>query len=158
MTDEAIRDHLRRLLEWQDAHVGFDKVVAGIPPAQRGQKPAGLPYSPWQLVEHLRRAQADILDFCVNPNYRELEFPGDYWPESAAPASDGEWDDCLRRFHADRRALQALAANTAIDLTSRISHGQGQTYFRELVLAADHLAYHLGELVVVRRLLGIWPS
>jgi hypothetical protein len=158
MSDQAIRDQLRRLLEWQDAHVGFDKVVAGIPPALRAQKPAGLPYSPWQLVEHLRRAQADILDFCVNPNYQELEFPGDYWPESPAPASDGDWDECLRRFRDDRRKLQALAADPAIDLTSRIPHGQGQTYLRELLLVADHAAYHLGELVVVRRLLGIWPS
>jgi hypothetical protein len=158
MSDEAIRDHLQRVLDWEDAHVGFDKVVAGIPPALRGQKPDGLPYSPWQLVEHLRRAQADILDFCVNPSYRELEFPDDYWPESAAPASDGEWDDSLRRFRDDRRALQALAANRAIDLSSRIPHGQGQTYLRELILTADHTAYHLGELVVVRRLLGIWPS
>jgi hypothetical protein len=158
MSDEAIRDHLRRLLDWDDAHVGFDKVVADIPPALRGQKPAGLPYSPWQLVDHLRRAQADILDFCVNPRYEELEFPHDYWPESDAPASEGEWEDCLRRFRDDRRALQALAANPTIDLTSRIPHGQGQTYLREIVLAADHTAYHLGELVVVRRLLGIWPS
>ena len=158
MSDEAIRDHLRRLLDWDDAHVGFDTVVADIPAALRGQKPAGLPYSPWQLVDHLRRAQADILDFCVNPRYEELEFPHDYWPESAAPASEGEWDDCLRRFRDDRRALQALAANSTIDLTSCIPHGQGQTYLREIVLAADHTAYHLGELVVVRRLLGIWPS
>jgi hypothetical protein len=158
MIESAVRDQVQRLLEWEGAHASFDKAIDGIPPASRGQKPTGLPYSPWQLLEHLRRAQSDILDFCVNPHYKELEFPHDYWPTSAAPASDRDWDESVRRFRDDRRALQALAANPSLDLTSQIPHGQGQTYLREIVLAADHTAYHVGELIVVRRLLGIWPS
>ena len=156
--DAAVRDHLQRLLDWEDAHVGFEKALAGIPAVMRGRTPAGLPYSPWQLLEHLRIAQHDILDFCRNPNYRELEWPNDYWPASPAPSSDREWDEAIDRFRHDRAALQALATDPSVDLTARIPHGSGQTYLRELVLVADHTASHVGELVVVRRLLGIWPG
>ena len=157
-TDASLRDHLRQLLEWNDAHVGFDKAVAGIPAKLRGRKPEGLPYSPWQLVEHLRIAQHDILDFCVNPAYRELEWPDDYWPSSPSPASEAAWDRSVRGFRKDRKALQKLAMDETVDLASRIPHGTGQTYLREIVLAADHAAYHIGELVIVRRLLGIWKA
>jgi hypothetical protein len=115
-----------------------------------------LPYSPWQIVEHIRITQRDILDFCVNPDYEEMNWPADYWPTSAAPPDDAAWDESIRQYKADRAALQQLAADTSLDLTSRIPHGTGQTYLRELVLVADHTAYHLGELVVVRRLLQIW--
>jgi hypothetical protein len=156
MDDDAIRDQVGRLLQWADAHVDFDKAIARIPPNLRGKAPAGLPYSPWQLLEHLRLAQHDILEFCVNARYKEPKWPDEYWPQSAAPPSDRAWDESIQRYRADRTALQELAANRSIDLTSRIPHGQGQTYLRELVLAADHAAYHVGELVVVRRLLGIW--
>jgi uncharacterized damage-inducible protein DinB len=156
MIGNAVREQLGRLLSWEDAHVGFDSVIADIPSELRGKQPAGLPYSPWQLVEHLRRTQRDILEFCVNPKYQELEWPDDYWPPTAAPASSKAWDESIRQFREDRDALQKLAADPEVDLTARIPHGDGQTYLRELVLAADHAAYHLGELVVVRRLLGIW--
>ena len=156
MTDAGIRDHVRRLLDWEDAHAGFDKAVAGIAPAMRGAAPPGLPYWPWQLLEHLRIAQRDILEFCRNPHYEEMEWPKDYWPSSAAPSSEREWDDSIRGFSEDRRALQDLAMNPELDLTTKIPHGQGQTYLRELLLVADHTAYHVGQLVIVRRLLGIW--
>jgi uncharacterized damage-inducible protein DinB len=156
--DEAVREQLARFLSWDEAHTGFDKAVAGLPEPLRGQAPAGLPYSPWQLVEHLRIAQHDLLDFCRNPKYQELEWPDDYWPAAAAPQSAAAWDESLRRFREDRAALQALARDRAIDLTARIPHGTGQTYLRELLLAADHTAYHVGELIVVRRLLGAWPQ
>ena len=154
-TETAIREHLVKLLDWEDAHVGFDKAVDGIAPDLRGKTPAGLPYSAWQLVEHLRRTQWDILDFCRNPHYVEIKWPDDYWPASAAPAA-GEWDQSVQRFRDDRKALQQLAADHSLDLTAKIPHGQGQTYLRELVLVADHTAYHVGQLVLVRRLLGIW--
>jgi len=155
-SDAPLRDQLSRLLAWEDAHVGFDRAIADLPEDLRGKQPAGLPYSPWQLLEHMRRAQRDILEFCRNPNYEEMNWPDDYWPESAAPASPADWDECVRQFRADRDALKQLASDPSIDLAARIPHGDGQTYLRELVLAADHTAYHIGQLVVVRRVLGNW--
>jgi hypothetical protein len=155
-SDAALREHVIKLLDWQDAHAGFEKAVANISPKDRGRRPTGVPYSPWQILEHLRLAQHDILDFCVNPKYKELDWPDDYWPESAAPASEKAWDDSIGQFKKDRKALQKLAADPDIDLFARIPHGSGQTYLRELLLVADHTAYHVGELVVIRRLLGIW--
>lgn len=155
-THAHLRDLLARLLTWEDAHVSFDTAVAGIPVAHRGTVPSGLPHSPWQLVEHLRRAQHDILDFCVNPAYEELRFPDDYWPLSAAPPSEAAWDESIDAVRRDRGALQQLARDARIDLSAQIPHGSGQTYARELVLAADHAAYHVGQLVLVRRALGDW--
>jgi uncharacterized damage-inducible protein DinB len=156
MNDASIRDHVRKLLDWKEAHAGFDKAVAGIPPHARGETPDGLPYSLWQVLEHLRLSQRDILEFCRNPNYEQPKWPDDYWPSSATPPSDAAWDESVRQFRADREVLQDLAADPAIDPTARIPHGQGQTYLRELLLVADHGAYHVGELVVIRRLLGVW--
>ena len=156
--DDALRELLARVLSWKDAHVGFDAAVAGIPVEHRGKQPTGLPYSPWQLLEHLRLAQHDILDFCRNPDYKELEWPAAYWPRTPEPPSPTAWDDSIREFRKDRTALEALAADRTIDLFARIPHGSGQTYIRELVLVADHNAYHVGQLLAVRRLLGIWKE
>jgi hypothetical protein len=144
------------MLEWDEAHVGFDRAVEGIPAAARGSKPEGVPYSPWQLLEHLRRTQNDILDISRNPHYQELKWPDDYWPAGAGPASEAAWDDSVAQFRKDRTALQQLAMDPDVELTAAIPHGTGQTYLRELLLVADHSAYHIGELVIVRRLLGIW--
>jgi hypothetical protein len=155
-TPPWLREQISRLLEWEDAHVSFDAAVADLPSSLRGQRPAGVPYSPWELVEHLRITQEDILDFCRNPAYRELSWPKDYWPGSAEPSSASAWEQSLQAFRRDRTALQQMARDPATDLAARIPHGSGQTYFRELVLAADHAAYHIGELIVVRRLLGAW--
>jgi len=154
--DAALRAHLRKLLAWGDAHVDYDRAVAGLAPGPRGQRPGGLPYSPWELLEHLRITQHDILDFSRNPQYAELSWPEDYWPQSAAPPDAHAWDVSIAAFHADREALQALADDPEVDLFARIPHGQGQTYLRELLLVADHNAYHVGQLVLVRRLLGAW--
>ncbi|MDM7916009.1 MAG: DinB family protein [Candidatus Eisenbacteria bacterium] len=156
--DRALRDLLGRALSWRDAHAGFDAAVEGIPPEKRGMQPGGLPYSPWQLIEHIRLTQEDILDFCVNPNYKERDWPKDYWPSSPEPPSPKAWDESLDAYRKDREALQKLAADTQRDLAAKIPHGSGQTYQRELVLVVDHTAYHTGELVVVRRLLGIWKK
>jgi hypothetical protein len=123
----------------------------------RGTKPASLPYSPWQLIEHLRITQADILDFCRNPKYRELKWPDDYWPSSTSPPDSAAWHESIQGFQRDRAALQDLSNDPTINLEARIPHGDDQTYLREILLAADHAAYHIGELVVVRRLLGAWP-
>ena len=156
MTDATIRKQLSAVLDWKDAHADFEAAIAGIPPRSRGARPADVPYSPWQLLEHLRIAQHDILDFCVNADYAEVKWPDDYWPSSPEPPDPRAWDDSIRRYREDRDALQGMALDPAIDLTSRIPHGDGQTYLRELLLVADHTAYHLGQLVIVRRLLGIW--
>lgn len=155
-TSNVVREHVAKLLGWEDAHVGFDRAVAGLPEALRSKQPSGLPYSPWQLVEHIRITQHDILDFCINPKYKELSWPDDYWPR--APAQGREWEGSIEQFRRDRLALERLARNRQIDLESAIPHGNGQTYLRELLLAADHAAYHIGELIVVRRLLGAWPG
>jgi hypothetical protein len=156
--ESTLRPFLTKLLAWEDAHVGFDAAVADVPVELRGTQPAGLPYSLWQLVEHMRITQYDILDFCRNPRYEEIKWPDDYWPRSPAPPAASAWDDSIDLYRRDRRELQALAANTSIDLDARIPHGSGQTYLREIVLVADHGAYHVGQIVLVRRLLGIWPA
>jgi uncharacterized damage-inducible protein DinB len=156
--DRALRAQLTKLLDWGDAHVSFDAAVKGIPAALRGAVPKGLDHSPWQLVEHLRRAQHDILDFCRNPKYVELPFPEGYWSAEAAPRSEAAWKASIATFRRDRDALKKLAADTAVDLFARIPHGTGQTYLRELLLVADHNAYHVGQLVAVRQALGDWKS
>ena len=155
-SDAALRAQLRKILAWEDAHVGFDAAVSGLPAGLRGATPHGLPHSPWQILEHIRRAQADILDFCVNPAYEELSFPDDYWPPSAAPPSAAAWDESVAAAVRDRAALETLAGDTSIDLFARIPHGTGQTYLRELLLVADHGAYHVGQLVAARQALGAW--
>lgn len=156
LDEAALRQLLVRLLDWEDAHVGFDAVVDGIPPALRGVTPKGAAHSAWQLVEHLRLAQEDILDFCVNPQYAERVWPEAYWPALAAPPSAAAWTRSLAGYRRDRAALAGLARDPAIDLTAAIPHGSGQTYLRELLLVADHGAYHVGQIVLVRQLLGIW--
>jgi uncharacterized damage-inducible protein DinB len=156
--DTQVRETIGRMLAWDDAHAGFDTVVADIEPEFRGAQPNGLPYSAWQLLEHLRITQHDILDFCRNPAYKEMAWPADYWPASPVPPSESAWDTSIEAFRQDRQALQQLAADPAVDLTARIPHGTGQTYLRELLLVADHSAYHIGQLVLVRRLLGNWGS
>ena len=156
--DAALRAQLRRLLDWQDAHAGFDAAVEGVPARLRGVRPEGSPHSPWELLEHLRLTQEDILDFCRNPAYAERTWPDDYWPRGAAPPTPEAWEESVAGFRRDRAALQQLAADPSIDLFATIPHGTGQTYLRELLLVADHNAYHLGQLVQVRRQLGAWKA
>lgn len=153
---DPLRAHVRQLLDWEDAHAGFDAVIDGIPPEHRGTQPEGLPYSPWQLLEHMRIAQHDILDFCRNPAYVEMKWPADYWPGAPTPPSAAAWEESVAAFRRDREALKGLVADPKLDLFAKIPHGEGQTYLREALLVADHNAYHLGQLVAVRRLLGIW--
>jgi len=154
----ALRAQLRRILSWQDAHVGFEKSVEGLSPKLRGVRVVGFPHSAWELLEHMRITQHDILDFCRNPGYTEMTWPDDYWPKSAEPPSERAWDDSIAAFRDDRAALEALAADESIDLFATIPHGDGQTYLRELLLVADHNAYHLGQLVMVRQQLGAWGT
>jgi len=153
--DRSLRTHLRKILDWEDAHAGFDAAVKGITPALRGVAPKGFPHSPWQLLEHMRICQRDILDFCVNPSYVELKME-DYWPPSAEPPTVKAWRESVAAFRRDRARLAELADDASLDLLAIIPHGTGQTYLRELLLVADHNAYHVGQLVAVRRSLGAW--
>jgi uncharacterized damage-inducible protein DinB len=155
----AFRDHLARVLDWEDAHVGFDKAVDGIPDDKRGARAAGFEHSPWQLVEHIRLAQDDILDFCVNAAYEHtMKWPDDYWPANPAPPTRDAWADSLASYERSREALKRLARDVE-DLTAAVPTGKAnQTYLRAILLTADHTAYHVGQLIAVRRALGIWPS
>ncbi|MGH7712517.1 MAG: DinB family protein [Gemmatimonadaceae bacterium] len=155
---DPLRAHVHPALAWQDAHATFDDAVAGVSPEVRGLKAQGIPYSPWQLLEHIRRTQHDILDFCVNPAYEEMHWPDDYWPTSAEPPTPNAWDESITAFRKDVAALQQLAADPGRDLFAKIPHGSGQTYLRELILVLDHNAYHVGQMVLLRRALGAWPS
>jgi uncharacterized damage-inducible protein DinB len=156
--DDALRQQLARMLAWDDAHVGFERVVADLDPGLRGVVPSGLPHSAWQLLEHLRLAQRDILEFCTRADYEERQWPDDYWPETVEPPSAAAWQASIEAFTADRDAMAALATNPATDLLATIPHGSGQTYLREILLVVDHNAYHVGQLVLVRRALGAWKD
>ena len=157
-TETAMRQQLARVLDWEDAHAGFDAAVDGLPASLRGKVPPGLPYSAWQLVEHIRRTQADILEFCRSPKYTEKQWPADYWPASPEPPSAKAWDESLAAYWRDREAMATLARDEGVDLLAKVPNGTGQTLLREVLLVADHTAYHVGELIVLRRLLGAWAG
>ena len=155
--DAVTRDHLARALAWSDSHVSFDNAVRNLDVDLRGRRPEGLSHSPWELVEHIRIAQRDILDFCVAARYDGRQWPDDYWP-TPEPPDAAAWDRSIAAVRDDREALQRLAQDTTIDLTAVTPHGTKQTYLRELLLVADHTAYHVGQIVLVRQLLGAWPA
>lgn len=155
--DQSIRAHTRELLGWQSAHIDFVHAVSGVPPTARGVRPTSLPHSLWELVEHIRLAQQDILDFCLDPGYEEPEWPEAYWPAGPEPPTADAWQGSIDRYLRDRQTMIDLVENDAIILHDTILHGDGQTYLREALLVADHTAYHVGQIVLVRRLLNIWP-
>jgi uncharacterized damage-inducible protein DinB len=154
---DAIREHLARALDWEDAHVGFDKAIDGIPPQKRGARAAGFEHSLWQLVEHIRLAQEDILDFCVNAHYEHtMKWPDDYWPTEAAPPSEQAWRDSIANYKRSLEAMKQLTRDVD-DLTAPVPKGKPtQTYLREILLVIDHTAHHLGQVIDARRALGIW--
>ena len=159
MTDKPLRAQLADFLDWKSAHVGFDDAVKGIPTKLRGSVPKGFAHSVWEIVEHVRIAQHDILDFCRNPRYQHtMKWPGDYWPKTPGPKTASAWTKSLADLRRDRKAMQRLATDRRIDLFATIPHGSGQTCLRELLLVADHTAYHVAQVVDVRRALGIWKS
>lgn len=159
MSDESRwRDTVASALDWSEAHLDFAAAVEAFPRERRGVRPAGLPHSAWELVEHIRLAQYDLLDFCRNPAYRAPTFPDDYWPAEPEPPDERAWEESIAAIGRDRAELAKLARSPAIDLTSRIPQGTGQTYLRTLLVALDHAAYHVGQLVLVRRALGDSPG
>ncbi|MDR3774756.1 MAG: DinB family protein [Terracidiphilus sp.] len=154
--DKALREHVVKLLKGGDAHAIFEDAVADFPAEAHGKTPKGAEHSAWEVLEHLRIAQWDILDFSTNPKYKSREWPREYWPEAAAPPDAKAWDRSVKAYGEDLKAICALVADDKTDLFARIPHGEGQTILREALVVADHNAYHLGELVLLRRLLGVW--
>jgi hypothetical protein len=153
-----LREHLLYLLGGGGAHISFEQTLANFPPELRGVRPAGLPFTAWRLLEHLRIAQWDILEFSRSAKHVSPEFPKGYWPETDAPPDDAAWERSVKAFDADLRATRRLVKNPSTDLDARIPHGAGQTILREALLVADHNAYHLGQLVLLRRLLSAWQG
>jgi len=157
-TDAALRQHLVDLLKGGAAHVHFMDALEGFPPNKRGTFAPGLPHTGWQLLEHSRIAQWDILEFSRNPKHVSPEFPEGYWPKTPAPQAEEEWNDSMYAFRRDLREMIRLVENPRTDLHAPIAHGDGQTILREALVLADHNAYHLGQLVDLRRALGSWPE
>ena len=156
--DKSLREHLAALLKGGHAHVTFETAIKGLPAALRGKRPKGAEHSPWEILEHLRIAQWDILEFSRDAKHVSPEWPGGYWPKTQAPPNDKAWAKSVRAVNSDLEAMCALVADPSTDLHARIPHGDGQTILREALLIADHNAYHLGEMVTVRRLLGAWAK
>jgi hypothetical protein len=156
VSDKQLREHLGELLSGGNAHADAKKAFAGIAPKLRGVRPPGAAYSIWELLEHMRLAQWDILEFSRNAKHVSPDWPGGYWPKTQAPGTTKAWDRSVKSFARELAAMKKLVANPRTDLFARIPHGTGQTVLREALLVADHNAYHLGQVVVVRRLLGNW--
>ncbi len=156
MNDTALREHVLYLLDGGGAHVDFETAVAELPVELRGAKATNVPHSPWRLIEHMRICQWDILEFSTNPKHISPDFPDGYWPEDDVPPDDLAWDRSLSQFRDDLEAMRQLVGDKATDLFAKIPNGEGQTILREALLVADHNAYHLGQLVIVRRGLNAW--
>jgi hypothetical protein len=156
--NKILRRDLIELLSGGGAHAKFEDVIRGIPAEMSGKKPAGLPHSLWMLLEHMRIGQWDILEFSHNAKHVSPEWPKGYWPDTDAPPSDRAWNESLKKFRKDLKAMQDLVANPKTDLFARIPWGNGQTILREALLVADHNAYHLAQMVDVRRALGAWAG
>jgi len=154
-SDRALREHLIYLLTDGGAHAKFEDVISAIPAKLRGQKPVGMPHSAWMLLEHMRIAQWDILEFSRNPKHKSPAWPESYWPSNALPNA-AAWNESVKNFRKDLKSMENLIADPKTDLFAKIPWGDGQTILREALLAADHNAYHLGQLVDVIRLLGAW--
>ena len=157
-TDKDLRQHLIYLLQGGGAHLKFEDAIADFPAELRGQKPANLPHSAWMLLEHTRLAQWDILEFSRNKKHVSPDWPEGYWPPEDAPSSAAEWNASVKQFRADLKTMVDLVKNPKTDLFAKIPWGDGQTILREALLVADHNAYHLGQIVDVRRALGAWPK
>jgi hypothetical protein len=158
--DAAIRKHITALLASSEAHLGFEEIVSSLPPGMEGIRPPGAAHTPWQLLEHLRICQWDILEFSRNPGHRSPSSQQGYWPASEAPPDEAAWERSLDAFRADLRAMKKLVADPRRNLLARIDHPDARskhTLLREALLLADHNAYHLGQLVLLRRLLEVWP-
>jgi hypothetical protein len=156
--NQSLRKHLLFLLKEEGAHAGFDSAVKNLPTNLRGKKPKGVEHSAWQLVEHLRIAQSDILEFTRDAKHESPKWPEGYWPKSPEPPDDKAWDKSIRAFRTDLKALEEIVSDLKTDLFAPLPHAQDKTVLREILLVADHNAYHIGALISLRRLLGAWPT
>jgi hypothetical protein len=153
---KSLPEHLVELLNGGHAHVDFASTVKDWPANVQGEKPEGAAHSPWEVLEHMRLAQWDILEFTRNPKYVSPEFPAGYWPNTLAPPDNNAWNKSVAAFHADLKAMIKIVQSKSTDFFAPLPHGDGQTILREALLVADHNAYHLGELLLLRHLLGAW--
>ena len=151
--DKALRDHLLDVLRGEGAHISFDDFVADFPTQLCGRRLAGLPYTAWQVLEHMRIAQWDILEFSRNPKHVSPKWPEGYWPPQDQPGAPELWQETIDKFRNDLKQMENLMADPSTELLAKIPHGTGQTILREALLVADHNAYHLGALVVIGRIL-----
>jgi hypothetical protein len=156
--DEVIRQHLVRLLNWGDAHMTLDEAVADFPADHMNATPPNIEYSPWHLLEHIRLAQRDILEFVRNPAYVSPPWPLGYWPGKNERTDEAGWNRTIELIREDIEAFRKMASDPAIDLYSAIPHGDGQTVLREILLVADHNCYHLAEFATLRQVMGTWPA
>lgn len=155
---KAVRAIVASALDWQEAHATFDAAVADFPSDLRGRRPEGFPHSAWELVEHIRIAQDDLADFMERSDYHVLKWPDEYWPPTPAPPSEKAWDESIAAVRRDRDRIKDIATRSTIDLSAKIPWGTGQTYLRTILVAVDHTAYHVGQIIAVRRLLGAWSA
>ncbi|HEV2751557.1 MAG TPA: DinB family protein [Gemmatimonadales bacterium] len=155
---QPLREHLIALLGESHAHVPFKDAIADWPPALRGAKPAGQPFTPWRLLEHIRISQWDIVEFTKSAKHVSPEWPAGYWPAGDAPPDAAAWDKSVAQLEHDLREMLRLVRDPKVDLFAKIPHGTGQTALREALVLADHNAYHIGQLVLLRRLLGAWKA
>jgi hypothetical protein len=156
VNEKALREHVVNLLSGRGAHVDWKPSFSGVPPKLRGVRTGGSPYSLWELLEHMRIAQSDILEFSRDAKHVSPEWPAGYWPATQAPPNAKAWDKSLKLFSRDLGAMKKLVASSKTNLFARIPHGTGQTILREALLVADHNSYHLGQVLTLRRILGIW--
>ena len=156
--DKALREQLIYLLKGGGAHADFNTAIADVPVAMRGKTPKGAEHSLWEILEHIRIAQWDILEFSRNSEHKSPEWPAGYWPATKAPPNRTAWSRSVKACQADLEAMCELVSHPTTNLYERLPHGEGQTILREALLLADHHAYHLGALVLVRRLLGVWKK
>ena len=156
--DKALRSHVLELLRGGHAHADLDSALADFPPKLRGKRPKGAEHTAWQLLEHIRIAQWDILQFSRNAKHVSPKWPQGYWPQTEAPPIAAAWNASIRQVRGDQKAMEKLVTSKKSDLFAKIPHGTGQTLLREALLLADHNAYHIGQLVLLRRLLGAWKD
>lgn len=156
--DKTLRELLAKLLDGGEAHAPWSTAFAGMPYDLQGRRPEGAPHTAWQLLEHMRIAQWDILEFSRNPKHVSPQFPEGYWPTTEAPPEATAWQKSVDSFGRDLAGMKKLVRDSKTNLFERIAHGDGQTILREVLLAADHNAYHLGQIVLVKKMLGAWPG
>jgi DinB family protein len=157
-TDSITREQLLNLLRKSHAHMDFDDAVKDYPMDQINTLFPNGEYSAWALLEHIRITQNDILVFITNPNYQDMEWPKDYWPRPGTKATPADWQRTIAAFHSDLKHLEDIVQDSKTDLYARIPHGTGQNIFREILLVADHNAYHIGEFAIMRQVMGAWGT